>query len=122
MAAPRRSSDPSPPRITSRPYTGNAELIRLSSQLALDYDSLCRLDDVPVGLPVDVLRKVPIMLRTPVGEQCPICLSEYDWLDDAVELPCKHRYHHDCVVEWLGKHKSCCVCKKEVTPVGLGIV
>ena len=104
---------------TSRPWTGNADLVRLSAALEMDYDSLCRLDDVAVGVPPAALRRLPVMARAPVGSSCPICLGDYDWLDDVARLPCGHTYHHECVLTWLAKSKFCCVCKKEVTEAAI---
>ncbi|KAI3813221.1 hypothetical protein L1987_17940 [Smallanthus sonchifolius] len=47
-------------------------------------------------------------------EDCTICLTEYGAAGEAKELPCKHRYHSDCIMKWLGIHGSCPVCRYEM--------
>ncbi|MFS7994321.1 putative transcription factor C2H2 family [Helianthus anomalus] len=42
------------------------------------------------------------MVTVTEQEDCAICLTEYE----AKEMPCKHRYHSDCITKWLGVHKS----------------
>uniref|UniRef100_A0A803L2N7 RING-type domain-containing protein n=1 Tax=Chenopodium quinoa TaxID=63459 RepID=A0A803L2N7_CHEQI len=43
---------------------------------------------------------------------CPICLCEYDPSDVLKVLPeCVHRFHCDCLVEWLKLNDTCPVCR-----------
>lgn len=44
------------------------------------------------------------------GEECSVCLDEFG---QAVvkEMPCKHRFHGDCIDKWLGLHGTCPVCR-----------
>jgi len=42
------------------------------------------------------------------GDACGICLEEWAPGSQAIELPCKHRYHKDCAVPWLTKHSALC--------------
>lgn len=32
----------------------------------------------------------------------------------AKEMPCKHRFHGNCIEKWLGMHGSCPVCRYEM--------
>ncbi|XP_042024808.1 E3 ubiquitin-protein ligase MPSR1-like [Salvia splendens] len=43
-----------------------------------------------------------------VSEECAICLAEYE---EAKEMPCRHRFHADCIDRWLGMHGSCPICR-----------
>lgn len=45
------------------------------------------------------------------GGDCVICLEEWRVGDVAREMPCKHRFHGECVEKWLGLHGSCPVCR-----------
>lgn len=45
-------------------------------------------------------------LYTVPDQNCPICLKDFDQDDVYVDLPCKHRFHSECVVPWLKKVKE----------------
>ena len=38
---------------------------------------------------------------------CSICLCEYEEAETLIQLPCKHRYHPDCIRQWLQMNKVC---------------
>ncbi|CAO2838655.1 unnamed protein product [Amaranthus hypochondriacus] len=43
---------------------------------------------------------------------CPICLCDYYQNDVLMVLPeCKHRFHRDCLIEWLKLNATCPVCR-----------
>ena len=44
------------------------------------------------------------------SKTCSICISDYQANDTLVELPCKHRYHKDCIIPWLQQHRKCPIC------------
>ncbi|KAL6567702.1 hypothetical protein OROGR_001370 [Orobanche gracilis] len=48
------------------------------------------------------------------GDQCVICLDEWEIGEKAKEMPCKHRFHGVCVEKWLKIHGSCPVCRYEM--------
>ncbi|KAJ2747109.1 hypothetical protein GGI20_000814 [Coemansia sp. BCRC 34301] len=45
---------------------------------------------------------------------CGICMEEYKPEEYAVELPCKHMYHKDCIDHWLGMNGTCPICRAAV--------
>lgn len=49
----------------------------------------------------------------PANTECPICLgcdSEESWR----ELPCSHRFHKDCLMEWLARKTRCPLCRMDL--------
>ncbi|VFQ81938.1 unnamed protein product [Cuscuta campestris] len=46
--------------------------------------------------------------------ECSICKDSLNIGEAAMELPCGHRYHGDCIVPWLGSRNSCPICRFEL--------
>jgi len=42
---------------------------------------------------------------------CAVCLEDYTSREHARELPCRHRFHSQCIVPWLEMRSSCPVCR-----------
>lgn len=67
------------------------------------------------GQPPASRSSVEAMPRVEIREgdegECVICLEE--WMAGGIvkEMPCKHRFHGDCIEKWLGLHGSCPVCR-----------
>ncbi|KAJ2831869.1 hypothetical protein GGI24_001432 [Coemansia furcata] len=45
---------------------------------------------------------------------CGICMEEYKPEEYAVELPCKHVYHKECIDHWLGMNGTCPICRAAI--------
>ncbi|KAG6427116.1 hypothetical protein SASPL_111356 [Salvia splendens] len=48
------------------------------------------------------------------GDQCVICLEQWEAGEKAKRMPCKHRFHGECIEKWLRIHGSCPVCRYEM--------
>ncbi|XP_047960046.1 E3 ubiquitin-protein ligase MPSR1 [Salvia hispanica] len=48
------------------------------------------------------------------GDQCVICLEDWEAGEKAKRMPCKHRFHGECIEKWLRIHGSCPVCRYEM--------
>lgn len=89
------------------------------------YEELVALGEVvgteSKGLEPDAISSLPLskyVQQSPSSstcEQCVICRVEYEEEDTILTLPCKHRYHSDCIKDWLKINKICPVCSKEVS-------
>lgn len=68
------------------------------------------------GTPPAQKEAVEAMPRVKIEEivSCPVCLEDFKIGDEAREMPCKHQFHHDCIVPWLEMHSSCPVCRYEM--------
>ncbi|GMI84520.1 BCA2 zinc finger ATL 6 [Hibiscus trionum] len=43
--------------------------------------------------------------------QCCVCLEDIEIGSQAKEMPCKHKFHGECIIPWLELHSSCPVCR-----------
>ncbi|KAE8677012.1 Vacuolar ATP synthase catalytic subunit-related / V-ATPase-related / vacuolar proton pump-related [Hibiscus syriacus] len=43
--------------------------------------------------------------------QCCVCLEDIEMGSQAKEMPCKHKFHGECIIPWLELHSSCPVCR-----------
>ncbi|KAK2641561.1 hypothetical protein Ddye_023324 [Dipteronia dyeriana] len=46
--------------------------------------------------------------------QCSVCLDDFEIGTEAKEMPCKHKFHSDCILPWLELHSSCPVCRYQL--------
>ncbi|CAH8355051.1 unnamed protein product [Eruca vesicaria subsp. sativa] len=45
---------------------------------------------------------------------CAVCREEMNVGNEVAELPCRHKYHGECIVPWLGIRNTCPVCRFEL--------
>lgn len=46
--------------------------------------------------------------------ECSVCKEEFKHEEHVKEMPCKHRFHDDCLIPWLKQHNSCPTCRHEL--------
>jgi len=102
-------------RRRSRPPELARDRLYTPEHVDLSYEALCELEDVVVPTPADVLARMPTTaVDVDGGGECNVCLLAYEAGDRVRTLPCDHRFHVDCVDQWLGRSKACPVCKHDV--------
>ena len=58
----------------------------------------------------------PIILNNLQTEECSICMD----LDNSktwIILPCGHKFHNSCIVQWLNTQQTCPICRYNVSVV-----
>lgn len=58
----------------------------------------------------DSIEAMPVV-EIETEEDCVICLEEWEIGGKAKQMPCKHRFHGECIEKWLNIHGSCPVCR-----------
>ncbi|CAJ1336364.1 unnamed protein product [Effrenium voratum] len=54
-------------------------------------------------------------VEVPADTECPICLGcEDSLLGSWRELPCSHRFHEECLLEWIGRKPRCPLCRLDL--------
>uniref|UniRef100_A0A8C0QBM3 E3 ubiquitin-protein ligase RNF181 n=1 Tax=Canis lupus familiaris TaxID=9615 RepID=A0A8C0QBM3_CANLF len=101
---------------------------RTSMLLELARSLFNRMDFEDLGLVVDwdhhlpppaakaVVENLPrTVIRSSQAElKCPVCLLEFEEEETAIEMPCRHLFHSNCILPWLSKTNSCPLCRHEL--------
>ncbi|XP_070041245.1 E3 ubiquitin-protein ligase MPSR1-like [Nicotiana tomentosiformis] len=65
----------------------------------------------PLPASKESIDSMPAVKIVEEGVECAICLLEFEVDGEAKEMPCKHKYHVDCVDKWLKINGSCPICR-----------
>lgn len=82
---------------------------------SVNFDSLSKDGQPPAskasidGLPVTEIKSCDDVEK--MGSECVICMEDFGIGDVVNEMPCKHKFHGECVKKWLRIHGSCPVCR-----------
>ncbi|GJQ14455.1 hypothetical protein GpartN1_g6246.t1 [Galdieria partita] len=59
----------------------------------------------------DINKKTTLVEDSGEDFACAICFELIVPGDGALELPCSHLFHSDCIVQWLLNHQHCPICR-----------
>ncbi|KAJ1380135.1 Zinc finger, RING-type [Sesbania bispinosa] len=69
---------------------------------------------------IESLQKVKLQEGATM-ERCSICLMEFDVGTEVSSMPCKHVYHHECLVQWLKTSHVCPLCRYPM-PTSISVI
>lgn len=90
---------------------------RLLDQLAqIEINGIGRAEQPPASkAAIESMPTIEIVDDHVEGEcYCAVCKEAFELGSEAREMPCKHIYHHDCILPWLSLRNSCPVCRHEL--------
>ncbi|MQL74431.1 hypothetical protein Taro_006796 [Colocasia esculenta] len=74
----------------------------------------CALPGAGKGHPIEALEmEVYAEEEGAAADGCAICLEDFVAGAQVERLPCHHRFHGECVMQWLDKEGSCPLCRSE---------
>ncbi|WVZ86369.1 hypothetical protein U9M48_033164 [Paspalum notatum var. saurae] len=84
-----------------------------------DYDALLALDEnnhQHTGASESQINNLPesVVQSNSIEEPCAVCLENPTVGDTIRHLPCFHKFHKECIDEWLKRKKLCPVCKSDI--------
>ena len=65
---------------------------------------------------------IACLLETTVGEaresgdECAVCLDEYEAGEALRTMPCAHGFHERCIFKWLRASRHCRLCRSTLPP------
>jgi len=89
---------------------GRSDVLDLSSIRAL---ALSRIEANTVIYDFQ-MKDLPTQASDDSSHKCCICLENFKEGEKVRVLPCFHRYHKDCIDEWLGRSDRCPLCKTAI--------
>jgi E3 ubiquitin-protein ligase RNF115/126 len=85
---------------------------RLLDQLAQIEAAAAARDNPPASKAA--VESMPTVTVAAHDSHCAVCKEPFDLGAEAREMPCRHIYHHDCILPWLQLRNSCPVCRHEM--------
>uniref|UniRef100_A0A0A9E3W8 RING-type domain-containing protein n=1 Tax=Arundo donax TaxID=35708 RepID=A0A0A9E3W8_ARUDO len=84
-----------------------------------DYDALLALDEnnhQHTGASESQINNLPqsVVQSNSIEEPCAVCLESPSLGDTIRHLPCFHKFHKECIDEWLRRKKLCPICKSGI--------
>lgn len=86
-----------------------------------DYETLLELDqnNVKKPLPKNLIDKTckKLKIDKEIDNNCSICQDKLQKGEEALQLPCSHLFHSQCILPWFEQSRKCPNCQKEIDSV-----
>eukprot|EP00760_Papus_ankaliazontas_P008773 PhM_4_TR13925/c0_g1_i1/m.100653 len=74
---------------------------------------------IPLGyvirtLPTYTFDSAAVRVPDPERDKCVMCLEQYEDGAEIMTVPCMHRFHKDCVTQWLIRDGTCPLCRHPI--------
>ncbi|XP_022734928.1 E3 ubiquitin-protein ligase RING1-like [Durio zibethinus] len=97
--------------ILINPFTQGMVVIEGASNLEALLLGLANKDGQPPASKASIEAMPSVEIGESEDGECVVCLEEWKPGEVAKEMPCKHKFHDECIRKWLGLHGSCPVCR-----------
>lgn len=81
-----------------------------------------RYDNAPPPASKSAIESMPTLViaacHVSNDSHCAVCKEAFEIGAEARQMPCKHIYHHGCILPWLSLRNSCPVCRTELPVEG----
>jgi len=74
------------------------------------------MDEGRPGMSRDAQHELRVVTILEEGETCSVCQEDFKPGSKAKTMPCGHRFHDDCLMQWVKKNNSCPVCRYDEMP------
>lgn len=71
-------------------------------------------DQGPPAASQNTINSLPVITGREVKGDCSICQETFKDDETVRRMPCKHDFHHDCIVKWLNLRNTCPTCRTSV--------
>ncbi|XP_021299647.1 E3 ubiquitin-protein ligase RNF181-like [Herrania umbratica] len=97
--------------ILINPFTQGMVVIDGASNLEALLRSWVNKDGQPPASKTSIEAMPSVEIGESEDGECVVCLEEWRPGEVAKEMPCKHKFHGECIEKWLGIHGSCPICR-----------
>lgn len=97
--------------ILVNPFTQSMVVVEGDPNLEALLRGWANKDDQPPASKASIEAMPSVEIGESEDGECVVCLEEWKPGEVVKEMPCKHKFHDECIQNWLVIHGSCPVCR-----------